>query len=118
MAFGGRKCCQRTSGFTRVDLLVVVVSLTCLASIGCLNVGQLREPAYRTQCINNLKQIGLATAQLPWREFRHFAGDTRRFRKRSKSTAINGRRAHLVHLATSVLGRVGCSIISLTLMTE
>src|SRR5262245_43776846 len=47
-------------GFTRVELLVVVIVVGSLAALMLLGIGSAREAARQMQCSNHLKQIGLA----------------------------------------------------------
>src|SRR4051812_11870833 len=51
---------QRRRGFTLIELLVVIAIIAVLIALLLPAVQAAREAARRAQCVNNLKQMGLA----------------------------------------------------------
>ena len=54
---------QKPLSFTLIEMLVVMSLIALLASLLAVSLGGVRERARRLQCMNNLRQIGLALKQ-------------------------------------------------------
>jgi prepilin-type N-terminal cleavage/methylation domain-containing protein len=74
MRFATQRPRGQAAGFTLIELLVVVAIIALLIAILLPSLGRAREKAKLTQCLSNLKQLGLAAYMYQQENSGYFPG--------------------------------------------
>ncbi len=82
---------NRRTAFTLVELLVVIAIIGVLVAILLPAIQAAREAARRTQCVNNLRQIGLAAVNYNGARKEFPTGGTEPWHDEGDATAIYGK---------------------------
>src|SRR3982751_5103626 len=91
-----RASVSRRQGFTLIELLVVIAIIAVLIALLLPAVQAAREAARRSQCVNNLKQFGIALhnyhdvmSVLPSSDFAQWSSQTMILAQMEQQAAFN-----------------------------